>query len=129
MDIFFTDPSDVPLPPAEVRIREFRADPWPDGRRVKIYLEVTSFQRRPSGEVIVRDAFGNMVANANIIETIDPKMEITMHLRGETPHGIYNATVQLFYIQEIEDEVQEEGTLIRPERIDVDFAETSFEIS
>jgi len=69
-----------------------------------------------------------MVANANIIETIDPKMEITMHLRGETPYGIYNATVQLFYIQEFEDEVQEEGTLVRPERIDVDFAETSFEI-
>ena len=128
MDIFFTDPSDIPVPPDEVRIRQFRAEPWPDGRRIKIFLEVTPFQKRPSGEVTISDALGNIVANANIIETIDPKMELTMHLRDAEPHGIYKAAVQLFFIQEIEDEVQENEILVRPERIHVDSAETEFEI-
>lgn len=129
MDVFFADPSDVPVPPEEVRIREFAVEPWSDGRRLKVTLTVTPFQKHPSGEVTVSDAHGTVVANANIIETIDPNMEITMHLRGEVTPGAYSAAVQLFYIQAVEDEVQEEGTLVRPERMEVDAAETSFEIT
>ena len=41
MDIFFQDPTDIPLPPEEVRIRELTAEPWPDGRRVRVYVELT----------------------------------------------------------------------------------------
>jgi hypothetical protein len=44
MDIFFHDPTDIPLPPAEVRIRQFKGEPWPDGRRVKLTLELTLFE-------------------------------------------------------------------------------------
>ena len=130
MDIFFTDPDDVPLPPEEVRIREFKADPWPDGRRVKIYLEVTPFQKRPSGEVIITDQSGKPVASANIIETIDPKMEINLHLRGSDLGGVFTASVVLFYLQDIdEDQPEPEGEPVGPpERIIVDEAQTTFEI-
>ncbi|MBL7164083.1 MAG: hypothetical protein ISS57_15915 [Anaerolineales bacterium] len=127
MDIFFTDPSDVPLPPDEVRIRQFKAEPWPDGRRVKIYLEVTPFQKYPSGEVVITDISGQPVATASIIETIAPKMEINMHLRTPEPSGEFSASVVLFYLQEFEEE--QDGEIIAPpERMIVDEAQTSFEI-
>jgi len=130
MDIFFTDPDDIPLPPEEVRIREFKADPWPDGRRVKIYLEVTPFQKRPSGEVFIADQSGQPVASANIIETIDPKMEINMHLRSTETTGVFNASVVLFYLADIEEEPAESESepIGPPERMIVDEAQISFEI-
>lgn len=126
MDIFFSDPSDVPLPPTEVRIREFTADPWSDGRRIKIYLELTPFQQKPSGEVRIMDVEGNPVASANIIETIDPKMEINLHLRFEDTRGEYQAEVTLFYLQEIPDD--EDENLLRPDRMVIDEAQTAFSI-
>jgi len=127
MDIFFTAPTDVPLPPEEVRVREFRADPWPDGRRIKVYLEVTPFQKRPSGEVLITDVAGKPVATANIIETIDPKMEINLHLRAEDTRGEYQASVVLFYLQEIPDD--EDENLRQPDRMIVDEAQTTFSIA
>ena len=130
MDIFFSDPDDIPLPPEEVRIREFKADPWPDGRRVKIYLEVTPFQKRPSGEVFITDQSGKPVASANIIETIDPKMEINLHLRTSETTGVFNTSVVLFYLADIEEDQPEQGDkpIGPPERMIVDEAQTSFEI-
>jgi hypothetical protein len=127
MDIFFTDPSAVPLPPEDVRIHEFTAEPWSDGRRIKVYLEVTPFQKRPSGEVLITDIGGKPVAAANIIETIDPKMEINLHLRAENTSGEYQASVVLFYLQEIPDD--EDENLRRPDRIVVDEAQTAFSIA
>jgi hypothetical protein len=51
MDIFFADPSEVPLPPNEVRIRELNVEPWPDGNRLRVYLEVDPFQKRPNADL------------------------------------------------------------------------------
>ena len=99
MDIFFTDPTDIPLPPAEVRIRHLRAEPWPDKRRVRVYLEVTPFQKGPNSEIEIRDADGNEVASLTIIETINPKMEMTIHLRGDAPAGIYTASATVYYYE------------------------------
>jgi len=128
MDIFFADPDDVPLPPEEVQIREFKADPWPDGRRVKIYLEVTPFQKRPSGEIVITDQVGQSVASANIIETIDPKMEINLHLRGSEPEGTFTAAVVIFYLQDIDEDQAEDEPIPPPQRMIVDEAQTTFEI-
>lgn len=128
MDIFFADPDDVPRPPEEVRIREFKADPWPDGRRVKIYLEITPFQKRPSGEVLITDHAGQPVATANIIETIDPKMEINMHLRGPVSEGVFTAAMVLFYLEDIDEDQPEEELILPPQRMIVDEAQVTFEI-
>lgn len=108
MDIFFQDPSQVPLPPEEVRIRAFRAEPWPDGRRVLVRLELTPFQKRPSGKILILDDQGEEVANISIIETIDPKMEFTIHLRSPKPGCQYTASSTLFYT-EIEDQAKAEA--------------------
>src|SRR5512139_2447106 len=99
MDIFFTDPTDIPLPPGEVRIRSFRAEPWPDKRRVRVLLELTPFQKGPNSEIEIRNAEGNEVASLTIIETINPKMEMTIHLRGDVPAGFYTALVMVYYYE------------------------------
>ncbi len=97
MDIFFQDPSETPLPPEEVRIRELRADPWPDGRRVRVYFEVDPSQKRPSAEVKIITAGGDEVAQVNIIESMTRKMEFTMHLRQPETGGQYHLSAVLFF--------------------------------
>lgn len=129
MEIFFTDPNDVPLPPEEVHIREFNATPLPDGRRVRVYLEIAPFQKRPSGEVVIRDSSGKPVASASIIETIDPRMEITMHLRSPETTGEYSVSVILFYLDEIEEGENEGEVVLKPDKMVVDEAKINFTIS
>ena len=85
MDIFFQDPSEIPLPPDEVRIRKLSASPWPDGRRVKVVLEVDPFQKRPNADVFIRNALGDQVAEVSLIEPMTRKLEFTMHLRRAQP--------------------------------------------
>jgi len=100
MDIFFTDPTDVPLPPDEVRIRQFVASPWPDGRRVSVSLHITPFQKPPSGEISITNAVGDELANISIIETVDPKMEFTLHLRGAEIISPLQVNASLFYVRD-----------------------------
>jgi hypothetical protein len=128
MDIFFHDPDDLPLPPNEVHIRQFAVQPYPDGRRVRVYLEVTPFQKKPSAEIFLVNALGEQVGSVSIIETIDPRMEMTMHLRGAVSDGNYTARADLFY-QELPEETNGTSADYKmPERTMVDHAESSFEI-
>ena len=129
MDIFFTDPTAIPLPPDEVRIKQLRAEPWQDNRRVRVYLEITPFQQRPNSDVFITDDSGKEVANVSIIETISPKMEFTMHLRSRETAGEYQLTAILFYDEKLPD--QEQSALIPPgerKRLIVDQATTNFSI-
>jgi hypothetical protein len=129
MDIFFQDPSEVPLPPNEVRIRELRAEPWPDGRRVLVYLEVDPFQKRPSAEVEITNSDGQIVSHASVIESMSRKMEITMHLRQAQIGGEYRLAVNVFYTDPIP--MPEEGETeppVLPEPRVVDTAEALFVI-
>ena len=125
MDIFFQDPSAIPLPPNEVRIKQLRAELWPDNRRVRITLEVTPFQRRPNGEVSITNPQGEEVASASIIESIVPRLEFTMHLRGENPAGEYRVSATIFYAVEAE---SQEAPSAEQERMVVDKASVSFTI-
>jgi hypothetical protein len=132
MDIFFQDPTAIPLPPDEVRIRQFQAELWPDKRRVRIHLVITPFQVRPSGEITITDEEGTEVAAFSIIETISPRMEFTVHLRGDQDAGKFTASASLFYYEEEDphpsgSETEESTRLPSRVRI-VDRAETTFEI-
>lgn len=134
MDIFLQDPSDIPLPPDEVRIRRFEADPWPDQRRVRVTLEVTPFQKRPNGEIKIFDPDGEEAALLTIVETVVPKMEFTVHLRGPSIRGEYTAKATLYYTEQQEqperDQVGGKEILPYPTGINVvDQAEAKFKIS
>jgi len=130
MDIFFQDPTEIPLPPEEVRIRRLAAEPWPDGRRVRVYFEVDPFLKRPSADLTIANAQGVEVAQASIIEPMTRKMEFVMHLRGEKPAGAYTLRAVLFYAAPLPEPAQEgEKTPIElPERSVVDEAEATFEV-
>jgi len=103
-------------------------EPYPDGKRVRVYLELTPFQQRPSGELFVVDSLGNLVATANIIETIDSKMEFTMHLRASNPHGKFTARAVIFYTNSLEDITEDDQIVSAPEREIVDEKEFQFEV-
>lgn len=133
MDIFFQDPDDIPLPPTETRIRTFALQPYPDGRRVRVYLEITPFQKKPSAEVTLFGPTGIPAGNVSIIETIDPRLEMTLHIRGTVLPGTYTARADLFYQDLPEDtaDIVENGlseNYQMPEQMLVDHAEATFEI-
>lgn len=133
MDIFFQDPSEVPLPPDEVRIRELRAEPWPDGSRVHVYLEVDPFQKRPSAELSIRDVQGRELTSTSILETMVRKMELNVHIRPGPPPGDYILHATLFYSIPKEGEEQPAGPnepLELPERetVVIDEREAAFTI-
>ena len=133
MDIFFQDPTDVPLPPKEVRIREFTVEPWPDGRRVRVNVELTPFQKRPNGEINIKNVDEEEVSSVSFIETIDPKMQFTMHLRTLETQGEYSINATVFYpILEIKEESGEnpnqESPLLPKEIMVVDQTSIKFTI-
>jgi hypothetical protein len=79
--------------------------------------------------VVITNRSGHPVASASIIETIDPKMEITMHLRSPETTGEYRVSVVLFYLDEIEEGENDGEILVKPDKMVVDNAEVNFTIS
>jgi hypothetical protein len=109
MDIFFQDPTDVPLPPEEIRIRDLRVEPLPDQCRVRVHLEVTPFLKGPNIEIQVLAENGNEVASLSIIESIDPVMDFTMHLQDEEPTGKFTLSTALYYYADEEHQVTDDS--------------------
>ena len=114
MEIFFGDPDAIPLPPEEVRILDLQASPYRDGKRVRVSLEITPFQQRPSGELVVTDEEGTHVASISFIETIDPHMQFTIHLRQKDPGVDYTLTAIIFYSPDIESSTDEANEELAP---------------
>lgn len=124
MDIVFQDPNDIPLPPDEVRIRGLRAEPFPDHRRIRINLQITPFQKRPNIEIVVTNKTEKESASLSIIESIDPKMEFTLHLKDDKPSGQYTVLSQIYYYeddqnQEAKASQVEEGTHQLPTKVKI----------
>lgn len=130
MDIFFQNPDEIPLPPNEVRILDLQATPW-DKQRVRIFIEVTPFQRRPNLQLKLLDMQQNICAEASIIEPMSRKLELTMHLRGVEVRGQLRLQVTLFYEQPIQSGEDPNAALLanRPAPQIVDTAETSIELA
>jgi hypothetical protein len=129
LDIFFQDPTAIPLPPDEVRVKDLRAAPWQDNRRVGIYLEVTPFQKRPNADITIHNPSGQVVATASIVETMITKMELTMHLRGAVDEGEYTISVSVFYVPARQGEADDPASFTDPSRRQVvDTAQAVFHI-
>ncbi|WP_119072884.1 hypothetical protein [Aggregatilinea lenta] len=85
-------------PRDEVRIERVEAEPFPDGRRIRVQVDVTPFRERPNLEIVLHDAQGRNVGEASVIATMTFKMEFTLHLRGMAdPAGSYTVDVALYY--------------------------------
>jgi len=130
VDIFFQDPTEVPLPPEDVRIRELKPSLWPDGRRVRIYFEIDPFQQRPNIHAVILNQHGDELAEVSIIETLTRKMEFNMHLRQVQPDDQFTVKVVLYY-QPVRSEAEASAETLSPddERQVVDTAEAAFSVA
>lgn len=126
MDIFFQDPSAIPLPPDEVKIVELRAEPWPDKQRIRVHLEITPFLKRPNGEISLIDAHGVQIASVDIIESIETSMDFTLHLRGVEPAGDFIVSALIYYLEDKSGSGEEVADdLFAQNRLVVDQTETT----
>ena len=96
MDFFFPDDNLQRMTPEETRITSLSAEPYPDGYRLRVNIEITPFQKRPYIEVTLNDADGEEVASSSIVEPLSWKLEFTMHIRGEL-NNPYTVEAKLFY--------------------------------
>ena len=96
MDFFFPEDQLQRMTPEETHITSLTAQPYPDGYRLHVHIEMTPFQKRPHLEVILNDADGDEVASTTIVEPMSWKIEFTMHIRGELKNP-YQLEATLFY--------------------------------
>lgn len=82
--------------PEETKISLLSAEPYPDGHRLRVNLEVIPFQKRPYIEVTLNDSNGDEVASTSIVEPMSWKLEFTMHIRGEL-NNPYTLSARLYY--------------------------------
>ena len=87
-----------PLPRGEMKFESASADPYADGRRVRLRFKLMPFQERPSVDAAVVNADGQTVAMMSLIEAVEQEFEFTLHLRGPDPRGTHTIHLELFYI-------------------------------
>ena len=112
MDIFFSDPDEIPLPPDEIRFRNIQVYPINGSNKIKIYIEIDPFRKKPNIDLVVFNNRREIATSVNIIESIQRKMEIIAHLKRNTADIEFNLEATLYY-SEIEDEKNNNGKISR----------------
>ncbi|MDP2994584.1 MAG: hypothetical protein Q8N46_05625 [Anaerolineales bacterium] len=99
MEFFLTDPDIERLPPADTRLLDLRAEPYPDGKRLRVALDLTPFQQKPYLELTLPDSAGEVVAATSIVEPVAWRLELTLHILkpGATAGEVYKLTVILSF--------------------------------
>lgn len=106
-ELEFYEPEEIPQPPEAVKIENLAARVYPDGRRVRLDIQITPFLERPNLELKITNDQGQEVATLSVIETMDAHFEMTAHLRGPQPVGRYTLRGELFYDPEAPHKVTE----------------------
>ena len=96
MDFFFPEDNLNRMTPEETDITSLSAEPYPDGYRLHVNIQVTPFQKRPHIDVLLTDAHGAEVGSTTIVEPMGWKLEFTMHIRGELKNP-YTLEAKLYY--------------------------------
>lgn len=98
MEIFFQDPSEIPLPPDEIRIKEFSIKEWLDKVRIKIFIKIDKFQQRPNIDVLILSIDGrDEYSVTSIVGLVTQEIELIIHFRGSHEPGEYLLRSILFY--------------------------------
>jgi len=96
MEFFFPEDNLVRAVPEETHIQTLNAEAYPDGRRVRVNIDITPFQKRPHIEVTLNDGAGEEAASTSFVEPMSWKLEFTMHIRGEVRNP-YTLNAKLYY--------------------------------
>ncbi len=96
MDFFFPEDNLDRATPEETRITALSVEPYPDGRRLHVSIEMTPFQKRPHLDVSITNGDGDEIASAHVVEPLNWKIEFTMHLRGGLKNP-YTLEAKLYY--------------------------------
>jgi len=99
MEFFLTYTDIERLQPAETRLVDLLADPYPDGNRLRIALSLTPFLQKPYLELTLTNSAGEVVASTSIVEPVDWGLEFTLHILkpGATAGGVYMLTAILSF--------------------------------
>ena len=97
MEFFFPEDNLQRTPPEETRILSLTAEPYEDGRRVRVNIEISPFEKRPHLEVNLTDTDGEEISTASFVEPMTFKLEFTLHLRTEPANGPLDLEARLFY--------------------------------
>ena len=96
MDFFFPEDNLKRMTPEETDITSLSGEPYPDGYRLRVNIQITPFQKRPHIDVLLTDASGAEVGSTTIVEPMGWKLEFTMHIRGELKNP-YTLEAKLYY--------------------------------
>ena len=97
MLIQIEDPSDLPRPPEEVQIRAIEIDPYPDGQRLRVLIELTPFIESPDLSLRVSTSEGRQVADLSIVGAHQQSLGVTIHLREPSSKDSYTLDATLEY--------------------------------
>ena len=97
MEFFFPDDNLQRTSPAETKILSLTAEPYEDGRRVRVNIEMSPFEKRPHLEVNLTDSNGEEISTTSFVEPMHWRLEFTLHLRTEPADGPLDLEARLFY--------------------------------
>jgi hypothetical protein len=97
MDFFFPENHLERTSPEETKIISLSAEPYEDGRRVRVNIEMSFFEKRPHLEVTLTDSENQEISTASFVEPMNFKLEFTMHLRTQPADGPLDLETKLFY--------------------------------
>lgn len=96
MEFFFPEAGLDRKTPEETRITSLSVEPYPDGNRLRVLIEMTPFQKRPHLELSLSNSDGDIEASTSIVEPMTWKLEITLHRSGEIRNP-YTLDAKLYY--------------------------------
>lgn len=97
MEFFFPENNLQRTPPEETKIISLTAEPYEDGRRVRVNIEMSAFEKRPHLEFTLTDTEDQEISSASFVEPMQWKLEFTMHLRTQPANGPLDLEARLFY--------------------------------
>jgi len=85
MTNFNIDPTITRYPPEEIRILFLQVNPYKDGKRIFVSIELIPFSVHPTIELSISNREGINCGSATIVEPPFWKHELTMHVRSNDP--------------------------------------------
>ena len=99
MGFFQIDPNIERMMPADTRLLNMHAEPYANGKRVKVSLDITPFQQKPYLDLSFTDSSGKVLATTSIVEPVSWNLELNLHIRNSStsPSVVCKLSVTLSY--------------------------------